>query len=322
MHGDAEPGMRTRRIAVLGSINVDLVINVPQLPSRGETVLGHELRVFPGGKGANQAVAASRLGGDVVLIGHVGNDDFGTTVLEHLSRDRVDISGVVVDSERPTGAALIMVETGGQNMIAVAPGANLAVSESDVSRALDAIDGGGVLVLQLEIAIGMVELAIMSASERGIRVLLNPAPVISLDSTVLSRIDVLVMNEVEAAVLFQKQIVDVRSAGEATLAATRAGVKLAVVTLGRSGAIFSDGGSPQHVDGFAVDAVDATAAGDAFLGALAVALDLDLEPREAVRLANAAGAVAASRSGAQSSLPTARDLSDLFGIVWPSINRK
>jgi len=302
---------------VLGSLNVDLVANVPQLPRRGETVLGDQLRIFPGGKGANQAVAAARLGGHVALIGRVGSDAFGSTLLHQLTRDRVDVGGVVLDPELPTGAALIIVESGGQNMIAVAPGANLAVSESDVSRALEAVEEDGALVLQLEIPVGMVELAIVHASERGVRILLNPAPTTRLDLKILDRIDVLVMNELEAASLFGKPVVDLRTAGDVTMEATLAGVKLTVVTLGPSGAIFSDGGSPQHVDAFAVQAVDATAAGDAFVGALAVALDAGVAPRQAIELANAAGAVAASRTGAQTSLPNARDLKELLGVQWP-----
>lgn len=303
---------------VLGSLNVDLVATLPHLPRPGETVLGDQVRTFSGGKGANQAVAAARLGGDVALIGRVGTDAFGRRLLDELARDRVDVSGVALDPESPTGAALIMVETGGQNLIAVAPGANLSVSQRDVSRAIDALEKDGVLVLQLEIPLGMVELAIVQASERGARVLLNPAPAARLDPSTLERVDVLVMNELEAASLFGKPVVDLRTAGHVTREATLSGVKLAVVTLGPSGAIFSDGGDPEHIDGFAVQAVDATAAGDAFVGALAVALDAEVEDREAIRLANAAGAVAASRPGAQSSLPSARDLQELLGVQWPS----
>ncbi len=309
--------MSMGKIVVLGSLNVDLVANVPQLPRRGETVLGNQLRIFPGGKGANQAVAAARLGGHVALIGRVGTDAFGNTLLDQLTRDGVDVGGVILDPDSPTGAAVIMVESGGQNMIAVAPGANLAVSETDVSRALDAVGEDGALLLQLEIPVDMVELAIVHASERGARVLLNPAPAIRLDLKILDRIDVLVMNELEAASLFGRPVVDLRTAGDVTMEATLAGVKLAVVTLGPSGAIFSDGGSPHHVDGYAVQAVDATAAGDAFVGALAVALDADVAPRQAIELANAAGAVTASRPGAQSSLPNARDLKELLGVRWP-----
>jgi ribokinase len=306
------------RIVVLGSLNVDLVATLPHLPRPGETVLGDQIRTFSGGKGANQAVAVARLGGDVALIGRVGTDAFGRGLLDDLARDRVDVGGVALDPESPTGAALIMVEIGGQNLIAVAPGANLAVSQSDVSRAIEALGQDGVLLLQLEIPVGMVELAIVQASERGARVLLNPAPAAKLDPSILDRIDVLVMNELEAASLFGKPVVDLRTAGHVTKEATSAGVKMAVVTLGAAGAIFSDRGGPEHVPGFAVQAVDATAAGDAFMGALAVALDADVGHRRAIELANAAGAVAASRPGAQSSLPNARDLQQLLGLHWPA----
>ncbi len=303
------------RIVVLGSLNTDLVAQVPHLPRPGETVLGDRLRTFPGGKGANQAVAAARLGGLVSMVGRVGNDTFGTALLEQLASDGVDAAGVARDPQAPTGAALILVETGGQNQIAVVPGANLAVADGDVSRALELLADDSLLVLQQEIAFQAVEEAIRRSRAR---VLLNAAPPRPLGPDLLRRVDVLVVNETEAAaLLFDRPVTGPALAADAARVAHERGVALAVVTLGAAGAVFCDEDGPQLVDPFPVAAVDVTAAGDAFVGALAVALSAGVPARQAVRLANAAGAAAATRAGAQTSLPFPQDLKRLFGIDWP-----
>ena len=302
------------RIVVLGSINVDLVVQVPKLPMPGHTVLGDRLRQLAGGKGANQAVAAARLGGDVSMVGRVGDDDFGAMLLDELRKSGVDTAAVCRDPEQPSGAALILVESGGQNTIAVAPGASSKVGEPDVSRALDRLDSGSSLVIQLEIPLAAVRSAIAGAARRGARTVLNAAPPTHLGAGLLKGLGVLVVNESEATEMFEIAVDDHESARRAAQAGAAFGVLLTVVTLGASGAVFCRGRDSAHVPGFVVDAVDSTGAGDAFVGALAVALDRGLGDLQSVRIANAAGAAAVLGYGAQSSLPTAEDLRRLFDV--------
>jgi ribokinase len=303
------------RIVVLGSLNVDLVTLVPSLPGPGETVLGDRLRTFTGGKGANQAVAAARLGGRVAMVGRVGRDAGGDALLEQLTRDGVDAGGVERDEREPTGAALIMVGAGGENLIAVAPGANGAVGPADVDRALRAAGPDGLLVVQLEIPLE----AAARALRDGRRVLLNAAPAAGggLAPELLRRLEALVVNESEAAALLGRPVPGAGPALEAARALHEAGAALAVVTLGAAGSALCDADGARPIDPFPVTAVDTTAAGDAFVGALAVGLAAGRPAAEAVRLGNAAGAAAATRAGAQESLPTAADLRRLFGVAVP-----
>jgi ribokinase len=293
-------------IVVLGSLNVDLVTRVSVLPGPGETVLGDRLLTFTGGKGANQAVAAARLGGMVTMVGRVGRDAGGDTLLRQLSLDGVDASGVSRDAGEPSGAALIMVGADGENLIAVAPGANGRVGDAEVERALWTAGPDGLLVLQLEIP----RPAAFRAIGEGRRVLLNAAPAAPLPLELLRRVEALVVNESEASALLGRSVPGV----EAARALHAAGCALAVVTLGAAGAALCDAGGARVVEPFAVDAVDTTAAGDAFVGALAVGLSAGRSAAEAVRFANAAGAAAATRAGAQESLPRLEDLRELFGV--------
>ena len=298
------------RIVVLGSLNVDLVVTVPHLPQPGETVLGDGLASYPGGKGANQAVAAARLGGQVAMIGRVGNDSFGAGLIENLDRNGVDSSGVDRDPAAPTGAALIYVEAGGQNMIAVAPGANGTVGPMDAQRAVSRLVAGDVLVLQLEIPITVIEHAAVVARRAGAFVLLNAAPAQRLEPGLLSQLDALVVNEREAGVL-----VDQETSPEAAASALRArGARIAIVTLGPAGSVFCDDTGVHRVEPFPVKSIDATGAGDAFMGALAVGIARRLETGAAVRFGNAAGAAATSSVGAQAALPRLDDLRQRFGL--------
>ena len=304
-------------IVVLGSLNVDLVANVSHLPRPGETVMAESLQTFPGGKGANQAAAAARLGGTVAIVGRVGTDAFGTLLLESLERDGVNVSGVARDEAAPTGTALILVDPNGENVITVAAGANASLGAGEVRRALAALDTTGLLVLQLEIPPPMARAAIEGARRKHVRILLNAAPAGRLDPSLLAGLDILVVNEPETAALVGRPVDDTRSAEYAAVELHQRGVQLAVVTLGAAGSVFCLNGSAERVDPFTVSAVDSTAAGDAFVGALAVALSDGVAVPRALRLANAAGAVAASRAGAQSSLPHRDDLERLFGVKWP-----
>ena len=298
------------RIVVLGSLNLDLVVTVPHLPHPGETVLGDGLASYPGGKGANQAVAAARLGGQVAMVGRVGNDNFGAGLIENLDVNHVDSSGVEHDSAMPTGAALIYVEAGGQNMIAVAPGANGTVGPMDAERAVSRLVAGDVLVLQLEIPITVIEHAAVVARRAGAFVLLNAAPAQRLEPGLLSQLDALVVNEREAGVL-----VDQETSPEAAASALRArGARTAIVTLGPAGSVFCDDTGVHRVAPFPVKSIDATGAGDAFMGALAVGIARRLETGAAVRFGNAAGAAATSSVGAQAALPRLDDLRQRFGL--------
>jgi ribokinase len=312
------------RIVVLGSLNVDLVVTVPRLPQPGETVLGDGLASYPGGKGANQAVAAARLGGQVAMVGRVGNDSFGAGLIENLDVNHVDSSGVERDPAAPTGAALIYVETGGQNMIAVAPGANGTVGGADAQRAVSRLGAGDVLVLQLEIPVNVIEHAVVAARRAGALVLLNAAPAQRLEPRLLSQLDALVVNEREARVLVvnereAKALVDHDDASTMAAALRTLGPKLVIVTLGPTGSLFCDETGVHRVEPFRVQAIDATGAGDAFMGALAVGIARGLETKAAVRFANAAGAAATSSVGAQSALPRPEDLRRLFGVDVPSL---
>jgi ribokinase len=299
------------RIVVLGSLNVDLVARVPALPRPGETVLGGRLETFTGGKGGNQAVAAARLGGRVAMVGRVGRDAGGDSLVEQLSHDGVDVSGVARDAVEPTGTALVMVDSAGENLIAVARGANGQVDASDVERALAAAEPDGLLVLQLEVPLE----AVAPAIRRGRRVLLNAAPAsAALDVGLLAGLEALVVNESEAAALLGNELAGLDAARELHAA----GPRVAVVTLGAAGAALCDADGPRRVEPFPVRAVDTTAAGDAFVGALAVGLAAGWSANRAARLASAAGAAAAAWAGAQASLPSADDLRRRFGVEVPN----
>jgi ribokinase len=305
------------RIVVLGSLNTDLVARVRHLPGPGETVLADQLQKFSGGKGGNQAAAAARLGAVVQMVGRVGGDPFGDDLIASLHNDGVDTSGIERDHDAPTGTALILVDPKGENVIAVAPGANANLGTSEVDRALHAVGPTDLLVLQLEIPAGVVRQAIAGARRQGIPILLNAAPVREFDASGIEGVDILVANEPETSVLVGHAVTDVRSATDAARRLHERGVGLAVITLGAAGSVFCQNGQAGFVEPFAIEAVDSTGAGDAFVGALAAALTSGIELRPALRYANAAGAGAASKAGAQTSLPSRADLERLFGVRWP-----
>lgn len=282
-------------IAVLGSANMDLVVTVDRAPGRGETVTGRTYDTVPGGKGANQALAAARAGGDVTFLGAVGDDDFGRRIRDLLVGDGVDVSGLVV-SDRPTGTAHITVDGDGDNSIVVVPGANGTMTElTDAHRA--AIDGAELLLMQLELPLDLVTAAAVHARSRGVRVVLTPAPAVPLPEALLDAVGLLVPNEHEAALLAG---VGDPVAAARSLAARGGDV---VVTLGAKGALRVSGDEATEVAAFAVAAVDTTAAGDTFAGVLAVGLAEGLDWPEALRRASAAAALSVQRPGASSSMP-------------------
>lgn len=286
-------------LVVVGSLNMDLVVRSPRHPLPGETLLGSNFMTFPGGKGANQAVAATRVGGIVNMVGRVGNDEFGGVLLQNLAAAGVNAAHVLRDAEAATGVALITVSDDGQNTIVVAPGANWQVSPADVQAAYPAFEEASVLMLQLEIPLPAVTRAAEEARRRHMQVILNPAPAQPLEPSLLRQVDFLVPNRSELALLTGAE--DVEAGARALL---KVGVKCVVVTLGDEGAVVWNTEGATAIAPHRVAAVDTTAAGDAFVGAFAVALSQGRSPVEAARWGNAAGAVAVTRPGAQPSLPS------------------
>jgi ribokinase len=286
------------KIVVVGSANTDMVVRSAHLPLPGETVLGEKFIMTAGGKGANQAVAAVRLGAEVALVARLGRDVFGDRALAGYQAEGINTAYIVRDAEEASGVALIVVDESAENIIAVAPGANGRLSPDDVRAAERAIAGADGVLLQLEIPLEAVQTAIELARRHHVRVILNPAPARALPDDVLRGVDVLTPNENEAAGLIGKQV---DSALEALAARGPGSV---VMTCGAAGCEVLSDGQRQHVPGFPIEAVDTTGAGDSFNGALAVALARGLKIADAARYANAAAALAVTRFGAQIAMPT------------------
>jgi ribokinase len=298
----------TPKVVVVGSSNTDMVVKVPALPAPGQTVLGGTFLQAAGGKGANQAVAAARLGADVVFIARVGTDALGEGALEGFRRDGIATDWVARDSDAASGVALIVVDAQGENMIAVASGANARLSPEDLDRAARAFEGAAVVLVQLEIPLPAVLRAVELGRRAGARVILNPAPACALDEALLRQVDVLTPNEGEAEALSGVPVRDAASAREAAGALRRKGPSCALITLGSRGVLVAEGERFAAVPGVRVRAVDATGAGDAFNGALACALAEGVSTVEAARFANRVAALSVTRAGAQPSLPTRREL--------------
>lgn len=304
---------RMQQILVVGSINMDLAVRCPHIPAPGETILGNSLVESPGGKGANQAVAAARLGGAVAMCGCVGADAYGQALRRSLERDGVGAARVAERGER-SGVALIEVAEHGENSIVVIPGANLLVTPEDVAAALDAMPEAEVLLLQLEIPLITVQAAARLARARGVQVLLDPAPAQPLPDELLSEVDVLLPNQGEAGALAGMPVVMQAEAIEAGRRLRARGARVVVVKLGAEGAMILTGQGEQHIPGLQVDAIDTTAAGDCLAGALAVALVEGRPLPEALAFANTAAALSTTRRGAQEAMPARPDVDDL--IQW------
>ena len=298
------------KITVVGSSNTDMVVKSSRIPSPGETVLGEEFVMAAGGKGANQAVSAARLGAQVTLVARVGADVFGERALAGFEQEGIDTRYIGVDPEVASGIALIVVDAQGENSIAVAPGANARLSVDDIRRARRAIETADVLLLQLEIPQATVLYAAELARRADVTVILNPAPApcAPVPSELLACANVVTPNESETGRLAGMWVVDVPTAAAAAHRIIDQGAGAVIVTRGAQGALIVKQDVQQEVPGFGVDAVDTTAAGDAFNGGLAVALATGKDLVAAVRFANACGALATTRMGAQPSLPTAEDV--------------
>jgi ribokinase len=299
--------MRAARIAVVGSFVTDLVFRAPRRPERGETLIGHRLDVFEGGKGFNQAVAAARAGAEVVMIGRIGVDEFGTRFLSALARENIDATYVVRDEQNATGVASPLVEDSGHNSIVLVPRANAALTSADVERARAAISAADVLLVQLEVPMLASVCAAEIARHAGRSVVLNPAPALAGSEALIAAAHVVVPNELEAATLTSRD-----SAGEAARTLRERGVPVVVVTLGERGSLLLDASGERTLAAHAVDVVDTTAAGDAFCGALAVALAEGAPANDAVAFANAAGALAVTRLGAEPSMPKRAAIEELL----------
>jgi ribokinase len=300
------------KVFVIGSANVDLTVKVERLPEVGETVSDGEFYTSFGGKGANQAVAAHRAGASVMFMGRVGQDENGRAILNRLKECGLDTSLVQLDPEHPSGVALIMVDRQGRNKIAVAPGANRHIDGGEIRRAESLMRGGGVMLLQLEVPVDAVGVALKTAKRHDLITILNPAPVRPLPSHLFELVDILVPNEREALVLAGLSNVGSQDLLAAAMSIIRLGAHNVIVTLGERGALWVHGDHVVEFDAFSVEAVDSTAAGDAFCGALACALAEGLSLDEAIPFALAAGAITVTRRGAQDSLPSREEIEALL----------
>jgi len=298
------------KIMVIGSMNMDLVIRTPRMPLPGENIFGKGFKMFPGGKGANQAVGAARLGAEVTIFGRVGKDIFGERLLKNLREGKVNANYVEKDENEATGIAFICVDDTGENSIIVVSGANMRCSKNDIDRAKSLFPAMDLLILQLEIPTDVVSYAIEISHGYHLPVILNPAPAKEFKIELLSTNDILTPNRYEASLLSGVKIKDLPSAKLAAQRLQDRGVKVVVITMGERGALLTDSKEIAYVPARSVKPKDTTAAGDAFTAGLAVALTENKELEEAVHFANDVAALSVTKPGAQTSLPTRKEVEE------------
>jgi ribokinase len=297
-----------KKILVVGSSNTDMVIKTHNFPAPGETILGGRFLMNAGGKGANQAVAAARLGGVVTFVGKIGDDIFGKQAVQQLEDEGINVDFVAVDAENPSGVAMITVDRNAENSIVVAPGSNGTLSPADFDKALTKLAESDFVLMQLEIPIPTVEYIAGKAAEIQKKVILNPAPAAQLSDKLLRNLYLITPNETEAELLTGIKVTDVQSALNAATQLHAKGVDVVIITMGAAGAFLLENGSSELIKAPKVDAVDTTAAGDTFNGALTVALSEGKTIRESIAFANMAASISVTRIGAQSSVPYRKEI--------------
>ncbi|CED94291.1 Ribokinase [Romboutsia ilealis] len=301
-----------KNICVIGSLNMDLVVNVDAMPKPGQTIIGSNFKEVPGGKGANQAVAMARLNGNVSMIGKVGEDGFGQTLINSLKNDKVDTT-YIQTTKGSTGVALITVDKNAQNSIVVSPGANFEVKEEDIDNNIKAIENSDIVVLQLETPLNTIKYALNKAKELNKYTILNPAPAVKLDDEIIKNVDLLTPNETELEIISGVSIETEEDIQKAAQIMIEKGVKELIVTLGSKGSLYINKEKSMFKKAYKVEAVDTTAAGDSYTGALAVALSQDKGIEDAMDFASKVGALSVLKEGAQSSLPTLEDVKNFRG---------
>ncbi|MHC4167038.1 MAG: ribokinase [Planctomycetota bacterium] len=298
----------TPKIAVVGSSNMDLVVKSNRIPAVGETILGGDFIMVPGGKGANQAVAAAKLGAEVYFVAKLGNDVFAEQSLNNFRKETVNTKYVIQTGEAPSGVALILVDEGGNNLIVVAPGANQTLLPADIENAESDIASCGAVVAQLEVPLETIERAAKMANDLKVPFVLDPAPARELSPELLGMVDVLTPNETEAQILTGIEVTGEESARAASKNLLERDVKAVILTLGDKGFLLADSEQAQYISAHKIDAVDSTAAGDAFTGSLAVGIAQNKSLSDAALFANYVAALSVTKMGAQSSMPTLQEV--------------
>lgn len=296
-----------KKICVIGSLNMDLVVNVDEMPKKGQTLIGGNFKEVPGGKGANQAVAIAKLGGDVSMIGKVGNDGFGQTLINALKANNVKTDYIQIEN-CSSGVAMITVDKNAENSIVVAPGANFRVLREDIDKCIDSIKQSDIVVVQLETPLDTIKYALQESKQLDKYTILNPAPAVKLDEDIIKNVDLLTPNETELEILSGVKIENEEDIIKAAQVMIQKGVKQLIVTLGSKGSLYIDKDNVKFKESYKVDAIDTTAAGDSYTGALSVALSQDKDIEEAMDFASKVGALCVMKEGAQTSLPTIQDV--------------